>query len=184
MARTARGTSAHEHRLPRPLLSARTDVDWLSASLCNASVDLNWQQIDAAQFALKSPLSKGVLLGDEVRLGKIIEVGLVLCQLWAERRRRLLVICPAAIPKLQGRHPPEARRGQEAGHLAQRGRKIQRRPRRLFPETRLQHQGHGVRRHLRQRRQQLENLKRADESSKGRCTEDESKRLRFNGQDV
>ena len=75
------------------------DVDRLSMSLFNASVDLNPHQIDAAMFALKSPLSKGVILADEVGLGKTIEAGLVLCQCWAERRRRLLVICPASLRK-------------------------------------------------------------------------------------
>ena len=50
-------------------------------------------------FALKSPLSKGVLLADEVGLGKTIEAGIVLCQYWAERKRQLLVICPASLRK-------------------------------------------------------------------------------------
>jgi SNF2 family DNA or RNA helicase len=67
----------------------------LSTSLFDASVDLNPHQIDAAMFALRSPLAKGVILADEVGLEKTIEVGLVLCQFWAERRRRLLVVCPA-----------------------------------------------------------------------------------------
>lgn len=44
-------------------------------------------------------LSKGVLLADEVGLGKTIEAGIVLCQFWAERKRRLLVICPASLRK-------------------------------------------------------------------------------------
>ena len=74
-------------------------VDRLSMALFDASVDLNPHQIDAAAFALRSPLSKGVLLADEVGLGKTIEAGLVLCQYWAERKRRLLVICPASIRK-------------------------------------------------------------------------------------
>ncbi len=68
-------------------------------SLFNAAVDLNPHQIEAALFAVRSPLSKGVLLADEVGLGKTIEAGLVLCQCWAERRRRLLVICPASLRK-------------------------------------------------------------------------------------
>ena len=68
-------------------------------SLFDASVDLNPHQIEAAMFALKSPISKGVMLADEVGLGKTIEAGLVLCQYWAERRRRLLVICPASLRK-------------------------------------------------------------------------------------
>lgn len=71
----------------------------LSQSLFDASVDLNPHQIEAALFALKSPLSKGVLLADEVGLGKTIEAGIVLCQYWSERRRRLLVICPASLRK-------------------------------------------------------------------------------------
>ena len=50
-------------------------------------------------FALQSPLSEGAVLADEVGLGKTIEAGIVLCQRWAERHRRLLVICPAAIRK-------------------------------------------------------------------------------------
>jgi hypothetical protein len=68
-------------------------------SLFDASVDLNPHQIEAAMFALESPLSEGVVLADEVGLGKTVEAGIVLCQRWAERRRRLLVICPAAIRK-------------------------------------------------------------------------------------
>lgn len=68
-------------------------------ALFDACVDLNPHQIDAAAFALRNPLSKGVLLADEVGLGKTIEAGLVLCQYWAERRRRLLVICPASLRK-------------------------------------------------------------------------------------
>ena len=68
-------------------------------SLFDAAVDLNPHQIEAALFALQSPLSKGVILADEVGLGKTIEAGIVLCQFWAERRRRLLVICPASIRK-------------------------------------------------------------------------------------
>ncbi len=79
--------------------SASSDIDKLSMSLFDASVDLNPHQIEAALFACRSPLSKGVLLADEVGLGKTIEAGLVLCQYWAERRRRLIVICPAALRK-------------------------------------------------------------------------------------
>lgn len=73
--------------------------DRLSMALFDACVDLNPHQIDAAAFALRNPLSKGVLLADEVGLGKTIEAGLALCQFWAERKRRLLVICPASLRK-------------------------------------------------------------------------------------
>ena len=74
-------------------------VDSLSMALFDACVDLNPHQIEAAMFALRSPLSKGVLLADEVGLGKTIEAGLVLCQQWAERKRKLLIICPASLRK-------------------------------------------------------------------------------------
>ena len=78
---------------------AASGMNRLSMALFDAAVDLNPHQIEAALFALQSPLSKGVLLADEVGLGKTIEAGIVLCQFWAERKRRLLVICPASIRK-------------------------------------------------------------------------------------
>src|SRR3546814_3336453 len=74
-------------------------VDRLSQSLFDASVDLNPHQIEAALFALRNPLQEGVLLADEVGLGKTIEAALVVCQYRAERRRRLLVICTASLRK-------------------------------------------------------------------------------------
>lgn len=69
----------------------------LSQSLNNATIDLNPHQVDAALFAFRSPLSRGALLADEVGLGKTIEAGLIISQLWAERRRRVLCIMPAAL---------------------------------------------------------------------------------------
>lgn len=79
--------------------SASDSVERLSQSLFDAKIDLNPHQIEAALFALHNPLNKGVLMADEVGLGKTIEAGLVLCQYWAERKRRLLIICPAALRK-------------------------------------------------------------------------------------
>src|SRR5437588_12378529 len=75
------------------------DPDKLSASLLNATVDLNPHQIEAALFAFRSPLARGAMLADEVGLGKTIEAGLVLSQKWAERKRKLLVITPANLRK-------------------------------------------------------------------------------------
>ncbi|MCR4436127.1 MAG: SNF2-related protein [Clostridiales bacterium] len=79
--------------------AAPGDIDKISSALFDAAVDINPHQVEAALFAFKSPLSKGVLLADEVGLGKTIEAGLVLCQYWAERKRRLLVICPSSLRK-------------------------------------------------------------------------------------
>ena len=75
------------------------DLDRIAQSLFDAAVDLNPHQIEAAVFALSNPLSRGVLLADEVGLGKTIEAALVLCQQWAERNRKLLVLCPASLRK-------------------------------------------------------------------------------------
>lgn len=80
-------------------LHSTDSVDRLSQSLFDATVDLNPHQIEAALFALSNPLQQGVLLADEVGLGKTIEAGLVLCQFWAERRRRMVIVCPAALRK-------------------------------------------------------------------------------------
>lgn len=93
------GHSAHQAKFFAYALTRAggSGVSRIQQSLLNAAVDLNPHQVEAVLFALRSPLSKGALLADEVGLGKTIEAGLVLCQLWAERRRRLLVVCPAAL---------------------------------------------------------------------------------------
>ena len=65
---------------------ASSGMDRLPAALFDAAVDLNAHQIEAALFALHSPLSKGVILADEVGLRKTDEAGIVLFQNWAERR--------------------------------------------------------------------------------------------------
>ena len=79
------------------LQQAHDNVESLSRSIANARVDLNPHQVDAALFAFRSPLSKGVILADEVGLGKTIEAGIVLLQKWAERKRRILLILPATL---------------------------------------------------------------------------------------
>lgn len=78
------------------------NLDSLSQSLLNASVDINPHQIEAALFAFKSPLTKGIILADEVGLGKTIEAGLVLCQYWAIGKRKIIVVCPASLRKQWG----------------------------------------------------------------------------------
>lgn len=64
-----------------------------------ALIDLNPHQVEAALFAFQNPFSKGAILADEVGLGKTIEAGLLIAQLWAERKRRILVIVPANLRK-------------------------------------------------------------------------------------
>lgn len=81
------------------LKGAGGSIENLTRSISNARVDLNPHQVDAALFALRSPLSKGAILADEVGLGKTIEAGIVLSQRWAERKRRILLIVPATLRK-------------------------------------------------------------------------------------
>lgn len=79
------------------LLQSGDSVDRLSQAMFDACIDLNPHQINAAIFALKNPLSKGCILADEVGLGKTIETGLVLSQLWAEGKRSFLIIAPKSL---------------------------------------------------------------------------------------
>src|SRR6201997_4579886 len=79
--------------------SSSVSIDSLTSALLDAQVDLNPHQVEAALFAFRSPFSRGVILADEVGLGKTIEAGLVLTQRWAERRRRALVVAPASLRK-------------------------------------------------------------------------------------
>ena len=57
-------------------------------------IDPNPHQIDAVMFALGRVPEGGCILADEVGLGKTIEAGLVLAQLRAEGKRRLLIVVP------------------------------------------------------------------------------------------
>jgi SNF2 family DNA or RNA helicase len=65
--------------------AAGDSVESLASILVDSQVDLNPHQVDAALFACRNPLSRGVILADEVGLGKTIEAGLVISQRWAER---------------------------------------------------------------------------------------------------
>ncbi len=78
---------------------ASDSLEKLAASLSDAQVDLNPHQVEAALFAFRSPLSRGAILADEVGLGKTIEAGIVLSQIWAERKRKILIIVPSSLRK-------------------------------------------------------------------------------------
>ncbi len=73
------------------------NIENLMGTLAGAKVDLNPHQVDAALFAFASPLSKGVLLADEVGLGKTIEAGIAIAQYFAEHKRSILLIVPASL---------------------------------------------------------------------------------------
>ncbi|WP_217701566.1 SNF2-related protein [Schaalia sp. Marseille-Q2122] len=85
----------YAHELARS--HASDHVGKLAGLLFDAQVEPKPHQIDAALFALKSTSLPGVILADEVGLGKTIEAGIVICQYWAERKRRILIIAPSSL---------------------------------------------------------------------------------------
>jgi superfamily II DNA or RNA helicase len=92
----------HQSQYAAWLLTRRAaggSVESLASTLVDAEVDLNPHQVEAALFACQNPLSNGVILADEVGLGKTIEAGLVISQRWAERRRKIFIIVPANLRK-------------------------------------------------------------------------------------
>ena len=74
-----------------------SDDSRFTGVLSEAKVDMNPHQVEAALFAFKSPLSKGAILADEVGLGKTIEAGIILSELWAEHKRRIIIVVPASL---------------------------------------------------------------------------------------
>ncbi len=76
---------------------ANDHVGKLAGLLFDAQVEPKPHQIDAALFALQTPFLPGVILADEVGLGKTIEAGIVIAQYWAERRRSVLIIVPSSL---------------------------------------------------------------------------------------
>lgn len=83
------------HELQRSY--ANDHVGKLAGLLFDAQVEPKPHQIDAALFALQTPFLPGVILADEVGLGKTIEAGIVITQYWAERKRRILIIAPSSL---------------------------------------------------------------------------------------
>lgn len=76
---------------------ASDHVGKLAGLLFDAQVEPKPHQIDAALFALQTPFLRGIVLADEVGLGKTIEAGIVITQYWAERKRRILIVVPSSL---------------------------------------------------------------------------------------
>ncbi|MBZ4401393.1 SNF2-related protein [Myxococcus sp. MISCRS1] len=91
-------THFHERLLAEELLARSGDTQQrLAGALSEAKVDLNPHQVEGAMFALDSLSRGGCMLGDEVGLGKTIEAGLVIAQLMAEGKTRILILAPATL---------------------------------------------------------------------------------------
>ncbi|MBS3956200.1 MAG: DEAD/DEAH box helicase family protein [Clostridiales bacterium] len=95
MSITAYQAKYYAHELQRSY--ANDHVGKLAGLLFDAQVEPKPHQIDAALFALQTPYLAGVVLADEVGLGKTIEAGIVITQYWAERKRRILIISPSSL---------------------------------------------------------------------------------------
>lgn len=85
----------YAHELQRSY--ANDHVGKLAGLLFDAQVEPKPHQIDAALFALQTPYLNGVILADEVGLGKTIEAGIVITQYWSERKRHILIITPSSL---------------------------------------------------------------------------------------
>jgi superfamily II DNA/RNA helicase len=95
VAHTAYQAKYYAHELQRSY--ANDHVGKLAGLLFDAQVEPKPHQIDAALFVLQTPFLPGVILADEVGLGKTIEAGIVITQYWAERKRRILIVAPSSL---------------------------------------------------------------------------------------
>jgi ERCC4-related helicase len=91
-------TAFHERLLAEELTIRSSDSHTrLVGTLSEAKVDLNPHQVEGAMFAMDSLSRGGCMLADEVGLGKTIEAGLVIAQLMAEGKSRILILAPAVL---------------------------------------------------------------------------------------
>ncbi|MDR1410415.1 MAG: DEAD/DEAH box helicase [Oscillospiraceae bacterium] len=81
----------------RELSSYAHSADRLVAAYASSDIEVYPYQIAAAQFALRSPYLKGVVLADEGSLGKTYEALLVITQLYFEGKERILLVVPTPL---------------------------------------------------------------------------------------
>ena len=67
--------------------------------LLNANIELNPHQINAFCAAVQALKTGGIVLADEVGLGKTIEAGLVLKYVLETGAKRVLIVLPASLRK-------------------------------------------------------------------------------------
>jgi len=73
-------THYHSKYFAYRIMLHRQNDEAFAQSLSTARVEMKSHQVEAARFALHSPIPKGVILADEVGLGKTIEACLVIAQ--------------------------------------------------------------------------------------------------------
>ena len=67
--------------------------------LLDTSIDINPHQVDAFCAAVKSLKTGGIILADEVGLGKTIEAGLVIKYVIKTGAKKILITLPASLRK-------------------------------------------------------------------------------------
>ncbi len=87
----------HQRLVAEELALRQTGAARIATALTSATVDLNPHQIEAAAFAMEAMSKGGGILADEVGLGKTIEAGIVIAQMAAEGRGKILILCPAPL---------------------------------------------------------------------------------------
>lgn len=81
------------------LLNGSNGIERIGKTLFRSKIELTPHQISAALFAFQSPFNKGVILADEVGLGKTIEAGIVIAQYLYEKKNKILIVAPASLQR-------------------------------------------------------------------------------------
>lgn len=78
------------------ILDSLSGEDGFVSAFASSDIKVYPFQIAAANFALRSPYQKGVILCDEAGMGKSHEAMLVITQKWVESHSRILLVTPNA----------------------------------------------------------------------------------------
>lgn len=78
------------------ILDSLSGEDGFVPAFASSDIKIYPFQIAAANFALRSPYQKGVILCDEAGMGKSHEAMLVITQKWVESHSRILLVTPNA----------------------------------------------------------------------------------------
>lgn len=74
------------------------NISDLAVTLNDVKIDMNPKQITAVNDCLRSLReNNGVILADEVGLGKTIEAGIIISKLWQSGKRKILIITPSGL---------------------------------------------------------------------------------------
>ncbi len=76
------------------ILDSLSDSDRLVPAFASSDIKVYPFQIAAANFALRSPYQKGIVLCDKADMGKSHEAMLVISQKWLEGQNRILLLIP------------------------------------------------------------------------------------------